>query len=428
MFGHRIFVVERCNGRSKKSLLCALSVWFAFAAALAGWLSACSSPDLRPETLKLVASRQFPAAPDTSYLGVARFSEGTDKVWWMVYNRYADSPQVVFYRAPRYEVSHRIRFDRLPPCEISGLRIIDPQNDGNWLLWLDLTFDHGTVYQKREAHIFRSPFESDDWQKVLETVTYEAWSNIESFDSLDNPLIRRRIGFDAALDAAPEGFCLTGTIDGLKNERLCFGWDDGREQFLPIAKEHLVRFSPSDTVGRAPNKTGLQIKKMDAWRVQCNTWSVLDRTGQPVALPDFLSKALECSDIASISPDGRFLVYEDSSRKNLCLYDFEKKRKKVLFSYPPSQTGISDILWSPTGKRFGTVLVDPSEYPEETSVLLFSLKPDGHFSPLLKPARVPFSCDAGRCFARPEEDYRFESESSFRFRNEKNGGFERIVF
>jgi hypothetical protein len=391
------------------------------------FLQACTAKELRPAALRLSAAPFFAHLPDTAALGVECIAADAGSPWWVVYNRYPDTPQVLFFRAPHYRPAHRIRLAGLPPCTVSDLRFVDPRGDGDWLLWLELFFDHGSNYRKRAVRLYRYPFRKRGHREVLEAVTLESWSRIDGFDSLDNPIIRRNTPYDATLMGHADGFRLEGTIDGINGRVLWYAWDTLAHRYLPSERENLPVAKVPDQAAGGLYQGRKKLRKGEGNRPACTAWQLVDASDRPVHLPEPVQSSLQCSQVASLSPDGRFLVYEDSLALNLTIFDFEKKQTKTLYRYAKTLEGISDIKWSPSGKHFVTVLVNHEELPDDTEILYGTVRPDGGFSVEKKEVGIPFVCLGQRCTVA-KEDYTFDSENTIMFRSRNKGGFLKIVF
>jgi hypothetical protein len=391
------------------------------------FLQACTAKELRPAALRLSAAPFFPHLPDTAALGVRSFSVDADSPWWVVYNQYPDTPQILFFRAPHYRPAHRIRLEGLPPCTVSDLRFVDPRGDGDWLLWLELFFDYGSTYRKRAVRLYRYPFRKRGHREVLEAVTLESWCRTDGFDSLDNPIIRRNTPFDATLIGYADGFRLEGTIDGKNDRVLWYAWDTLANRYLPFEQATTPVAKVSDQSAGGWFQGRKKLRKGEGLSPLCTSWMLVDESDRPIYLPELVQSSLRCSQVASLSPDGRYLVFEDSAAMNLSIFDFEKNQKTTLYRYAKTLEGISDFHWSPSGLHFVTVVINHEELPDDTAILYFTVRPAGGFSLEKKEVGIPFDCLGLRCTAA-QEDYAFDSENTILYRSRKKGGFLKIAF
>lgn len=379
--------------------------------------TACTPPELKPSAIRRTAAKHYPNLADTAQLGLTRFSPRPGTTWWVVYNRFPDTARLLFYRSPKNTPLYRINYYDKPPCAITNVRVADNEGDGSFDLWVELLFDYGVSYQRRETHLYRHPFDPDLLDEVLEVTTFETWNHVETFDTLDNPQYKNNIYFDAALLPAASGFTLEGTIAGKRDEILEYAWDSLLQRYVPAEERKLLRHPRVLGAANGVARGGKILRRVDPWRPECQTYQLLDAKARPLPLPAAVGQALECTDVAGLSPQGRYLVYEDSARAHLCLYDTEAKKTTVLLRYAAALEGVSQIVWSPSGKRFATVIVNHEELPDDTAILLFELLPDGRCTLQKRPAKVRYDCAGHRCAAIPGQDFRFEGENAVRYRS-----------
>lgn len=141
----------------------------------------------------------------------------------------------------------------------------------------------------------------------------------------------------------------------------------------------------------------------------CFGYTVVDADGAEVQLPDEVRQALTCPSLASLSPDGNLLLFDDGS--SVLLHDLNSNKTSIVMDLEPTVEGVSGAVWSSAGDAVLFAGVDQQHYPLLTRLYLIFLDDEAGFWLGLKDVRMNMTCGS-ICASTPGEDYRFDADGN----------------
>lgn len=374
------------------------------------FFSACKKPPLTVETVKMIAEKIEKNWNDTTQLDVRVYNSSLDSQWFVVYSKVPDTMNMLFYLNNDVHFHHKIKFSSKPEGIISKLSFQDITEDGYAEMILELSYDYGLRYQRKETIIIRNPFDADYQEKIFETIHYERWGTIGDFDGSSNPHYVYQTDYDVKVELMPGKIVESGIIVGIPKRIHEFVWDSDSGKFVPSSEKESLQLMP-----RRPTDGSLRSAKV-AIRVQpereeCNSYQLIDRQSKAVPLPAVADTALQCAGIFSLSPSGRYLIFEDIDKTKLLMWDFYDQKMVTLHQYVNATEGISDILWSPSGQKFAYIVVNQEEFQDNSKLYVVKPSSGGQFQKKAQNVKVQYDCSTGVCRARAKKDFWFKSEN-----------------
>lgn len=379
---------------------------------LLGTLGSCMDPNvpLSLREIKLEAVTHYPNIVDTMGIGALKLSESPESHWWITYNKLPDSPRIYLFHSenPR-EPAHPIILSNRPICAITRLNFDDITYDGQYELMLELSYDHYESYQGREVVIFRYPFDSLNHTEVFSYPLEQRWRHIDSFDAkFGNPKVTERVENDATLEYFDGRIRLKGTLDNRMHHLIEYVWLPNQEIFQKqIDRElELAQAIREDTSRQLPDGFR-QLVEVQSLQFGCRAFIIEDENRNAIALPPSVKSSLECAETASLSPDERYLIYTNSNKQTVNLYDLRDGRSHILHRYLNTLEGVSEVTWSNSKYQLGAlVLVNVDEFETDSKLFILSLPKNGKASWNSYDLPIHFECDPkGRC--TPEADFDF---------------------
>lgn len=380
--------------------------------------AACHRPTLQAPDAKVFGKKYFQAIKDTSEMGVLPFHSAIDSNWFVAFNREQDTARVIFF-TPRSDTPHHVLTLRdRPPCAIKGLSFMDVNADGKYDMVLDILFDYGLGYRKKQTLVYEYPFDEFYTRPILEVQTYEEWNKVTAFDSLNNPTYVQSITYDASLRMASGQVSLEGLINGTHDLILQYAWDSLRREYHPFTEKNRLRWLRLKGKADGNPKGPKRLMQVESEHDGCAVFQLIDKNNRLVPVPPKVGAAMECAGHLSLSPNGRYLVFEDSAQSNLCVLDFNTGSVKTLLKYTETLEGISKPLWSKSGNSLAVVAINQEEYPENTRVFVY--RPSGDEWPVRAfPVKVRYECEGDVCTAIPGVDFYFENDKALIYRTYK---------
>lgn len=377
--------------------------------------------------IKLEAVTHYPNIVDTMGIGALKLSESENSHWWVTYNKTPDSPRVYLFHSenPRGP-AHPIVLSNRPICSITRLNFDDITYDGNYELMLELSYNHYNSYQGREIVIYRYPFDSLNNEEIFSYPLEQKWRRIDSFDAkFGNPSISERVENDATMEYFDGRIRLKGTIDHRPHHLVEYVWLSDLQIFQKqVDREMELAQAIREDSSRQLPKGFRQLVEVQSLQFGCRAFVIEDENRKAISLPSSVKRSLDCSQTASLSPNGRYLVYTDAAKETVNLYDLRDGRIHIVHRYLPTLEGVSEVTWSTSKyERGALVLVNVDEFEEDTKLLIFSLPKNGQPSWSSHDLPIHFDCDAmGRCVAEADFDFFFtKKEIMYRDQAEEGG-------
>lgn len=113
--------------------------------------------------------------------------------------------------------------------------------------------------------------------------------------------------------------------------------------------------------------------EVNAHEEDCTAFLIEDSRGHVIDISKKIHDELLCSQVTSLSKDGRHLIYTDHDLNAVCLYDIETKKTEPILRKFNSYEGVSEVAWAP-GKpmRFAFISVNQEEFLENTRLHVFT--------------------------------------------------------
>jgi hypothetical protein len=100
-------------------------------------------------------------------------------------------------------------------------------------------------------------------------------------------------------------------------------------------------------------------------------YQLLDADGMPMAMPKGMDEKIQWPEALDMLPDGRTLLYADVT--GVGTYDPVTQKETVFMTFLEGTEAVSMLSWSPDGRKFAFVALNPNEYPEGTRVFVITL-------------------------------------------------------
>ena len=391
---------------------------------------------LSPADIKEVAVEHFRekghrAIRDTSDIGVKLIQTGLDDQWYVAFNAVMDRPALFLYHiSDPKEAPHYIPLPNKSESIIEHVDFENVTNDDQYELVIDLHHDYGMAYQGREILILRNPF-GDPAYEIFSFPIEQVWERIDSFDQRYGlPQHSKRIENHSTYEFF-EGFILiTGIINYRENHLLEYQWDARNKVFVLVLDEDRHEATEEEGKGVVHKVKGTKILvEVNAHEDGCVAHVLEDVQGHVIDIPAQIHDELLCSRVASLSPDGRYLIHMSLARNGLFIYDIEDQHDRRILDDLSSYEGISEVVWaSGNPLRFAYVSVNQEELLDNTSIHVYTQLSDGRFAERVYALPVYYECDVeGYCTPLKDYHYKFDRNDRFIYKPSENVPFEALI-
>ncbi len=391
--------------------------------------AACDAPlSLSLGEAKRRAMKEYLVLRDTSQIGAVYVSQDTSSHWFALYNKEQIRACVYLFRVDNaQEPSHEISLRHRQAAIVDKLVFEDITHNGDLELLVYLHYNYDLSYQAKEVVVFQNPFDSLP-EEIFSFMTLQMWEHIESFDSTYGvPEHRKRIENNASVEFFEGKILIKGTIDGKKHHFIEYEWGEFHNGFKKILDEDFYEEEEEEEKQISTKREGNRhLFKINTHEYGCQSFLIEDKDGKVLRLPRLMHDALLCSQVTSMSKNGRFLVYTDKLNDQILLYDFDDPDATIiLYDKIQATEGISDLVWYQEKGilRFAFVVTNFEEFEFDTQVHIWEYEAKNKkWKQLLFDRPVVFECDFyGRCSPEKEHDFRFSEAGSLIIRFQKTG-------
>lgn len=364
----------------------------------------------------------FPELQDTTQIGVVEVSQDKENHWFVAYNNtHVAHPRVyLFHKEEPTEVAHTIDLRHKYDANVEKVYFEDVTNDGEYELMLEVHFDYKLAYQARELLIFQHPFDSANCREIFSFLFEETREKIEGFDTMYSlPIHTVQVEHHTDFITYEGYIVFEGIMNGHRNRIKRFKWDPNLQQFRLELDEDLHEADDEESAGGITHKTkGTKIlKQINAHEADCKAYLLEDVAQHVIDIGQDVHDALLCSNLTSLSPAGRFLVYTDRAKHQITLLDFKTNHRYPLVENIHVYEGFSDVAWSPGGNRLAFVVINPEEFVEHTAILIAEVDKAGKLHKHVHHKRVYYECPTTEeCLPIKDYDYKFDAKGHLRYR------------
>ncbi|MFT5648311.1 MAG: hypothetical protein ACI976_003010 [Aureispira sp.] len=387
-----------------------------------------SVSDIKEVAVKHFREKGFHAIKDTNHIHVKRIQTGLEDEWFVAFNAVMSKPTLFLYHiSDPNEAPHYIPLNNKSEGIIKHVDFENVTNDDDYELVIELHFDYGLAYQAREIIILRNPFGNPAYE-IFSFPFEQVWESIDSFDTRYGlPKHSKRIENHSFYEFFESYILIRGTINYRENHLLEYKWNASNEEFLLILDEELHEAEEETNKGGIVHKVkGTKILvEVNAHEEGCLAYLLEDVQGHILDIPKVIHDELLCSQVTSLSANGRYLIYTNLKQNALCLYDIEGKKDRPILKDFDSYEGISEITWPPkNSSRFGFISTNHEEFLENTRIHIFSLRDDAEFHEQAYNQKVYYICDAtGLCVPQKDYNYQFKTANLFVYTPDSTGVF-----
>ncbi len=405
---------------------------YGFVAFFAFLLQSCIEPNtpFKPEEVKRRALDSFPELSDTAAIQIVSLSQNADNQWFVAYNKSQAFAKIFLYhRLNRRNPPLKISLNR-PLATIEYIELIDVTYDGTYEMLIHLYYDYETSFQGRETVVVKNPFDTLDTERkeIFNFNTQQIWQKIDTFvDTMGLPIYQNRIENDATLSFYENYIVAAGIIQQRPHRRQTFAWHKDSLIFILQNDEILHELAEEQQHEHSKSRVGGQKKLMQivAHERNCRSYVVQTLNDEHVDLPLAVQNALLCADVASISPQGDYLIYADRQNKSVSYYHFGDNKISPILPNLNSLEGISDAVWTYQNQqlKMAFVVINPEEYLLNTRIYVVEIDKKGSLKTQFFDKKVWYECSAreGRCGLTENEDFKFNPAGNFVYRTQKTG-------
>lgn len=392
-------------------------------------LFACEPPmSLSMSEAKFETFKAFGIFKDTSEVGLVQISQDTQNHWFVTYNKVQTDPAIYFFKAERSHThNHQISLRHKQEAIVEKLVFEDVTQDGELELLVYLHYDYDLSFQGKEVIVYQNPFDSAATE-IFEFAYEQIWEQTESFDSTYGiPSNKKRIENKAVLTFFEGKIMIKGIVKGKKHHLVEYEWDKKDDAFVLIIDEDLHEESEENEKGLVSNKMkgNKVLMPVEAHEPDCSAFVLEDADGRVLKTSKKMQDALRCSKVAALSDDGNYLVYTDTEKDALMLYDFNLSKNTMLLEGFEAKEGVSKPVWyKAKGKYYiGFVAVDLDEFEFQSRIYIFKYDASKkQWTEKKHDLRMVFDCDFdGFCTPQEDYDFRFSPSGNFLFRIRESG-------
>jgi len=391
-----------------------------------------SASDVKELAVKHFKEKGIVGVRDTNDVEVNLISTGLEDQWYVAYNRVMTRPALFLYHISKpLDPPHYIPLHSKADGLIEHVDFENVTNDDSYELVVELHFDYALAYQGRELIILRHPFGNPAYE--IFTFPFEQiWESIDSFDNqYGMPSHSKRIENHASYEFF-EGFILIkGIINYRDNHLIEYQWDGTEEEFVLILDKELHEEDEEESKGKVVHKIkGNKILvEIHAHEEGCNAYLIEDYKGRVIDVSKKIHNELLCSQVTSLSNDGRHLIYTDHDLNAICIHDFQTKKTEPLLKNMNSYEGVSEIVWAPGRPlRFAFVSVNQEEFLENTRIHIFTFDRDKEVYEKSYKLKVYYECDLdGLCVPNKDYNYRFDRNNRFLYTSDSSGKLKALI-
>lgn len=387
-----------------------------------------SITDIKEVAIKHFQEKNFHSIKDTSDIHVKLIRTGLKDEWYVAFNAVMSPPALFLYHiSDPNELPHYIPLNNKFEGIIEHVDFENVTNDEDYELVIELHFDYGLAYQGREIIILRHPFGNPAYE-IFSFPFEQVWESIDSFDNRYGlPQHSKRVENHSFYEFFEGYILIKGTINYKENHLLEYKWNRTNEEFLLILDEELHEANEEEDKGGLVHKIkGTKILvEVNAYEEDCIAYLLEDTRGHVIDIPEKIHDELLCSQVTSLSSDGRYLIYTNLIDNAICLYDIEQKRDKTILPDFNSYEGVSEVVWAP-GKptRFAFISVNHEELLENTNIHIFSFDTQQQLHKKVYPTKVHYECDLkGICVPLKDYNYQFKRNNLFVYTPTTEGKF-----
>lgn len=387
-----------------------------------------SSSDIKEVAVKHFQEKGFRNIRDTGDVHVKLIRTGLEDEWFVAFNAVMSKPALFLYHiSDPNELPHYIPLTNKSEAIIEHVYFENVTNDEDYELVIELHFNYGLAYQGREITVIRHPFSIPAYE-IFSFPFEQVWESIDSFDNRYGlPQHSKRVENHCFYEFF-EGFILVkGVINYRDNHLLKYKWEPSNQEFLLILDEELHEMSEEEDKGGIVHKVkGNKILvTVNAHEDGCIAYLLEDARGHVIDIPKNIHDELLCSQVTSLSANGRYLIYTDLSLNAICLYDIEQKRNKPILKDFDSYEGVSEVVWAPSKPlRFAFISVNQEELLENTNIHIFTFASPENFYKKVYPKKVYYECDLdGICTPKKDYNYQFKHNNLFVYTPNVDGEF-----
>ncbi len=387
-----------------------------------------SVSDIKEVAVKHFREKGFHAIKDTSHVHVKKIQTGLDDEWFVAFNAVMSKPVLFLYHiSDPNELPHYIPLNNKSEGIIEHVDFENVTNDEDYELVIELHFDYGLAYQAREIVILRHPFGNPAYE-IFSFPFEQVWESIDSFDNRYGlPEHSKRIENHSFYEFFEGYILIRGTINYRENHLLEYKWNKEHEEFLLILDEELHEAEEEENKGGIIHKIkgNKTLVEVNAHEEGCLAYLLEDAQGHVLDIPSKIHDELLCSQVTSLSPNGRYLIYTDLEQNAICLYDIELQKNRPILNDFDSYEGVSEIAWPPkNSSKFGFISINQEEFLENTRIHIFTLRDNEQFYEQTYHKKVYYICDiTGFCVPQKDYNYQFKTPNLFVYTPDSTGIF-----
>lgn len=387
-----------------------------------------SVSDIKEVAVKHFREKGFHAIKDTSHIHVKRIQTGFEDEWFVAFNAVMSKPVLFLYHvSDPNELPHYIPLNNKSEGIIEHVDFENVTNDDDYELVIELHFDYGLAYQAREIIILRHPFGNPAYE-IFSFPFEQVWESIDSFDNRYGlPEHSKRVENHSVYEFFEGYILIRGTVNYRENHLLEYKWNKANEEFLLILDEEFQEAEDEENKGGIVHKVkgNKVLVEVNSHEDNCLAYLLEDAKGHVLDIPKKIHDELLCSQVTSLSANGRYLIYTDLAQNAICLYDIEQKKNRSILKDFNSYEGISEITWPPkSSSQFGFVSINHEEFLENTRIHIFTLRNDQQFHEQIYKKKVHYICDVeGLCVPLKDYNYQFKKTNLFVYTPDSTGIF-----
>lgn len=159
----------------------------------------------------------------------------------------------------------------------------------------------------------------------------------------------------------------------------------------------------------------------------CFYYEIKNEAKQKIEVTPEFEEALNCPlSTPVLTPDSQKVIYLDSQKNTLYLYDIETQNQIKIMSFFKDTSGINLISWSPDKNKFLIMSVNYNSDSYPSLSKLFVLKFDEKYNFLSKDIynpKINFSCGSANC-SPGQNDIKWTSNTQIQYKTWKDSPYD----
>jgi hypothetical protein len=389
-----------------------------------------SISDVRELAVSYFIDKGISGIKDTTDVDIKLISTGKEDKWYVAYNRVMTKPVLFMYHINKPESApHYIQLKNKSEGKIEHVFFENVCNDDIYELVVDLHHDYDLAFQGKEIIVLRHPFDSEA-EEIFSFPYMQVWEHIDTFDhKYGMPEHKKRIENQSSYEFFEGYILLKGIINYRDDHVIEYKWNAEEEEFNLVFDEELHEVKDEENKGITHKVKGNKILvPVNAHEEGCAAYLIEDHRGRVLDISEKIHNELLCSQITSLSKDGRYLIYTDQEKNSICVYDIEEKNTEAILENFRSYEGVSEVVWAPgTKMRFAFITVNQEELLKNSCIYIFTFDKSGKIKKKIYNLKVHYECNAeGWCVPAKDYNYKFDRSNRFIYKESSHSAFKAL--